>query len=200
VRAQASAGCDLRPLIRRVATLLLLCASVLVLAACGDKESVVTEGQEGVTVDVGGLSYQVQNSRFLNPNDVEDAYYLRGLPETTDLDPGKDSVWFAIFMRVKNQSEKEETLTPTSQFMITDTEGNKFQPVPIDEKQNPFVFQPTPLPHAKVLPDPNTPSGSGPIQGSLILFRIDTDSLQNRPLTLHIQGNGNEAATMELDL
>jgi hypothetical protein len=62
------------------------------------------------------------------------------------------------------------------------------------------VFQPKPLPHAKVLPDPNTPSGSGPIQGSLILFRIDTDSLQNRPLTLHIQGNGNEAATMELDL
>jgi hypothetical protein len=185
---------------RRVASLMSLCAAVLVLAGCGDKESVVTSGQEGVSVDVGGLTYQVQMSRFLNPNDIEDAYYLRGLPETTDLDPGKDSVWFAIFMRVKNQSENEETLTPTSQFMITDTEGKKFQPVPIDEKLNPFVFQPKPLPHAKVLPDPNTPSGSGPIQGSLILFRIDTDSLQNRPLTLHIQGNGNEAATMELDL
>jgi len=198
VRAQASAGCNLRPQMRRVATLLLLCASVLVLAACGDKESVVTEGQEGVTVDVGGLSYQVQNSRFLNPNDVEDAYYLRGLPETTDLDPGKDTVWFAVFMRVKNHSD--ETLTPTTQFTISDTEGKKFQPVAIDAKVNPFAFQANPLPHSKVNPDPNSPSGSGPIQGSLILFRIDTDSLQNRPLTLHIQGNGEEEATMQLDL
>jgi hypothetical protein len=198
VGAQPSAACNLRPPMRRVAAFLLLCASVLVLAGCGDKQAVETEGQEGVTLDVGGLEYQVQLSRFLNPNDVEDAYYLRGLPETTDLDPGRDSVWFAIFMRVKNPSD--ETLTPTTQFMISDTEGNKFQPVPIDEKQNPFVFQPQPLEHAHVLPDPDTPPGSGPIQGSLILFRIDTDALQNRPLTLHIQGNGEEEATMELDL
>jgi hypothetical protein len=183
---------------RRVASLMLLCAAVLLAAGCGDKESVVTSGQEGVSVDVGGLSYQVQLSRFLNPNDVEDAYYLRGLPETTDLDPGKDSVWFAVWMRVKNFSD--ETLTPTTQFTIEDTEGNKFQPLPIDEKQNPFVFQANPLPHAKVNPDPNSPSGSGPIQGSLILFRVDTDSLQNRPLTLHIEGNANESASMELDL
>lgn len=198
MRAQPSAGCNLRLSMRRVATLMLLCAAVLVVAGCGDKESVVTTGQEGVTVDVGGLKYQVQNSRFLNPNDVEDAYYLRGLPDSTDLDPGKDSVWFAIFMRVKNQSG--ETLTPTTQFTITDTEGNKFQPVPIDAKQNPFVFEAKPLPHSKVNPDPNSPSGSGPIQGSLILFRIDATSLQNRPLTLHIEGNGGEEATMELDL
>jgi hypothetical protein len=183
---------------RRVASLLLLCAAMLLVAGCGDKESVVTTGQEGVTVDVGGLSYQVQMSRFLNPNDIEDAYYLRGLPETTELDPGKDSVWFAIWMRVKNYSD--ETLTPTTQFTISDTQGNKFQPVPIDEKQNPFAYLPQPLEHAHVLPDANTPAGSGPIQGSLILFRVDADSLQNRPLTLHIQGNGEEEATMQLDL
>ena len=65
MRAQPSAGCNLRLPMRRVASLMLLCAAVLVLAGCGDKESTVTSGQEGVTVDVGGLSYQVQNSRFL---------------------------------------------------------------------------------------------------------------------------------------
>jgi hypothetical protein len=178
----------------------LLCAAALAVAGCGGSEGTqVNKAEtEGVTVDVGGLQYQVQVSRFLNPNDVEDAYYLRGLPETTDLDPGKDSVWFAIFMRVKNASG--ETLTPTTQFTITDTEGKKFQPVPIDEKQNPFVYLPEPLPDSKVLPDPNSPPGSGPVQGALILFRIDTDSLQNRPLTLHIQGSGEEEATVELDL
>src|SRR5262245_60064918 len=113
---------------RRVAALMLLCASVLVLAGCGDQQSTVTEAEpEGGPVAVGGLKYQVQCSRFLNPNDVEDSYYLRGLPEGTDLDPGKDAVWFAIFMRVKNESG--ETLTPTSKFTISDTLGNKFEPV-----------------------------------------------------------------------
>jgi hypothetical protein len=184
---------------RRVASFLLLCAAMLLVAGCGDKQSVVTTADtEGVTVDVGGLKYQVQVSRFLNPNDIEDAYYLRGLPAGTQLDPGKDAVWFAIFMRVKNESG--ETLTPTTKFTITDTEGNEFQPVTIDGKLNPFIYLPEPLPHAHVLPDENTPSGSGPIQGSLILFKIDAPSLQNRPLILKIQGEGKEQATVDLDL
>jgi hypothetical protein len=183
---------------RRVATFLLLCAAVLVLAGCGDKESVVKRAEtEGVTVDVGGLKYQVQVSRFLNPNDIEDSYYLRGLPAGTDLDPGKDAVWFAVFMRVKNESG--ETLTPTTSFKVSDTEGNEFQPVTLDEKQNPFIYLPQPLEHAHVLPDANTPPGSGPVQGSLILFKIDAPSLQNRPLVLTI-GEGDDAATVDLDL
>ncbi len=178
---------------------MLLCAAVLLVAGCGDKQSTVTEAEtEGVTVDVGGLKYQVQISRFLNPKDIEDSYYLRGLPESTDLDPGKDAVWFAIFMRVKNESG--ETLTPTTNFTITDTQDNKFQPVPVDAKQNPFLFVPRPIPHAGVLPDSNEPAGSGPIQGSLILFRIPADSLPNRPLILHIQGSGEDEATVHLDL
>src|SRR4051812_37073018 len=161
---------------RRV-VFMLLCAAALAVAGCGGSEGTQVDKAEteGVTVDVGGLQYQVQMSRFLNPNDIEDAYYLRGLPETTDLDPGKDAVWFAIWMRVKNQSG--ETLTPTTQFTIKDTEDNTFQPVAIDEKQNPFIYLPSPLAHSKVLPDPNSPAGSGPIQGAMILFRIDADSL-----------------------
>jgi len=177
---------------------MLLCVLALAVAGCGSKESVIQDAEtEGVTVDVGGLQYQVQVSRFLNPNDTEDSYYLRGLPAGTDLDPGKDAVWFAIFMRVKNQSG--ETLTPTTTFTITDTEGNKFQPVTLDEKVNPFIYLPEPLEHAHVLPDANTPPGSGPVQGSLILFKIDAPSLQNRPLILTI-GEGDDEATVDLDL
>lgn len=176
-----------------------LCAAVLLLAGCADKsEPVKVAENEGVTVEVGGLQYQVQISRFLNPNDIEDQAYLRGLPETTDLDPGEDAVWFALFMRVKNQSG--ETLTPTTQFTIEDTEENKFQPLPVDEAKNPFLYVPEPIPHAGVLPHPDSPSGSGPIQGSLILFRVKTDSLQNRPLVLHIEGPGGDAAEVDLDL
>ncbi len=183
---------------RRVAAFLLLCAAVLLVTGCGSKESVIQDAEtEGVTVDVGGLQYQVQVSRFLNPKDIEDSYYLRGLPAGTDLDPGKDAVWFAVFMRVKNQSG--ETLTPTKTFKVTDTEGNEFEPVMIDGKQNPFIYLPEPLEHAHVLPDANQPAGSGPVQGAMILFKIDAPSLQNRPLILTI-GEGEDKATVDLDL
>lgn len=183
----------------RLSLIVPLLAAVLLLAGCGDKESVVTQAEtEGVTVDVGGLKYQVQVSRFLNPNDSEDKYYLRGLPESTPLDPGKDAVWFAVFMRVKNESGG--TLTPTNQFLITDTEGNKFEPVQFDPEANPFLYVVEPIPHAGVLPEPETPAANGPVQGSMLLFKLDAPSLQNRPLVLHITGEGGEEATVDLDL
>ena len=184
---------------RRLFLTLSLLAAVAAIAGCGDKVSVVKFAEtEGTSVDVAGLTYQVQISRYLNPNDPEDKYYLRGLPQGSDLDPGKDAVWFAIFMRVKNQSD--ETLTPTTQFTITDTENNKFQPVPLNEQENPFVYVAEPIPHAGVLPEPESPAANGPIQGSMILFRIKADSLQNRPLVLHIVGAAGDEATVELDL
>jgi hypothetical protein len=184
---------------RRLTLIFSLFAAVVAISGCGDKMSVVKFADtEGTSVDVGGLTYQVQVSRYLNPNDPEDKYYLRGMPQGTDLDPGRDAVWFAIFMRVKNASG--ETLTPTTQFTITDTENNKFQPLPLNEQENPFLYVPEPIPHAGVLPEPESPSACGPVQGSMLLFRIKTDSLQNRPLVLHIGGAGGDEATVDLDL
>jgi hypothetical protein len=183
---------------RLLKLILPLCAAAVLLAGCGDKVAIVKVATtEGVTVDVSGLKYQVQLSRFLNPNDIEDKYYLRGLPAGTKLDPGADAVWFAIFMRVKNESPG--TLTPTSDYTITDTQNDTFSPVQIDEKANPFLFTPVPIPHAGVLPEPESPAATGPIQGSLILFSIKSTALPNRPLVLHI-GTGSEAATVDLDL
>jgi hypothetical protein len=184
---------------RRLTLILSLLAAVAAIAGCGDKMSVVKFADtEGISVDVAGLTYQVQISRYLNPNDPEDEFYLRGMPQGTNLDPGKDSVWFAVFMRVKNASGG--TLTPTTQFTITDTEKNTFQPLPINEQENPFVYVPAPIPHAGVLPEPESPAATGPIQGSMLLFRIKADSLQNRPLVLHIAGAGGDEATVDLDL
>jgi len=177
--------------------LALILAAALALAGCGDKLAVVKDVQEGGTVDVAGLKYQIQLSRYLNPNDQEDRYYLRGLPAGSKPDPGKDNVWFAVFMRVKNESGG--TLTPTNDFTITDTQGNSFSPVQMDVTKNPFLYQPVAIPHAGVSPEPETPSANGPIQGSMILFQISTDATQNRPLVLHIS-QGDDSATVELDL
>ena len=48
----------------------------------------------------------------------------------------------------------------------------------------------------------DTPPADGPIQGSLLLFKLDLASYQNRPLELHLKSpqNSSEVATISLDL
>ena len=53
-------------------------------------------------------------------------------------------------MRVKNYTD--ETLQPTEQFVITDTEGNEYFPVPLPDT-NPFAYNPGPLPAPSGLAD-----------------------------------------------
>jgi hypothetical protein len=183
-------------MLRKLVLLVFVAAFV---AGCGDKEAIVTKAEtEGVYVDVGGLTYQVQLSRFLNPGDVEDRQYLQGLPEGIPAQLPGDEIWFGVWMRVKNYSE--EALTPTNSFTIIDTEENEFRPVPLDVETNPFVYDPLKLQHSQVLPTPDSAASSGPIQGSLILFRLKTDSLQNRPLRLEIEQGGATTGEIDLDL
>lgn len=178
--------------------LILLVFVAAFFAGCGDKEKIVTVADtEGIYVEVAGLTYQVQLSRYLNPGDPEDAQYLQGLPQGVSPELPGDEIWFGVWMRVKNYSD--ETLKPTSDFTIVDTENGVFRPVALDPKTNPFVYQPIELLHAQVLPTPDTAAASGPIQGSLILFRLNTTSIQNRPLTLLIEDNG-QKAEVSLDL
>lgn len=175
-----------------------LVLAAFALAACGNKEGIVKEAStEGIHVDVGGLTYQVQMSRYLNPADVEDEEYLQGLPEGITPELPGDETWFGVWMRVKNYSD--EPLTPTTSFTIVDTEENEYRPVPLADT-NPFVYEATTLQHAQVLPTPDTAAASGPIQGALILFRLKTESLQNRPLVLEIEQGGDTPAEVDLDL
>jgi len=169
---------------------------VLVLAGCGSGNAdYVQEAEtEGQYVDVGGLTYQVQISRYLNPGGVEDAQYLIGAPG--DFDPAKQ-IWFGVWMRVKNYSE--QTVTPTNEFTIVDTLGNKFTPVQ-QAPTNVFAYHPIPLGPANVYPPPESAAANGPIQGSLVLFKLDEASISNRPLVLHVESGSAEPATIVLDL
>jgi len=107
--------------------LLVFCTALL--AGCGGKEEIITVAEtEGVYVDVAGLTYQVQLSRFLNPGDPEDKEYLHGLPQGINPQLPGDETWFGVWMRVKNYSGG--SLTPTNDFTIIDTERNEFRPVP----------------------------------------------------------------------
>jgi len=183
-------------MVRKLAVLIFV---VAVFAGCGGKEDTVTKAEtEGVVLDAGNLTYQVQLSRFLNPGDPEDKQYLQGLPAGTNPALPGDETWFGVWMRVKNYSGAPQT--PTNTFTISDTEGKKYQPVPLDLKTNPFAYAPLALQQSQVLPPPNTAAASGPIQGSLILFRLKTDSLQNRPLRFEIGQGGVPTGEIDLDL
>ena len=137
-------------------------------------------------------------SRFLNPGDIEDKQYLQGLPEGIPAELPGDEIWFGVWMRVKNYSD--ETLRPTDTFTIVDTEGDEFRPGPAGRRVEPVRLRADrAAARAGAARRRTRAAASGPIQGSLILFRLKTDSLQNRPLKLEIeQGGADRPAKIDL--
>jgi hypothetical protein len=187
--------------VHRLARILLVAVAALAAAGaagCGGEEEARTVGEtEGLYSEVDELTYQVQMSRILNPASREDRAYLQGLAEGVDI--GADEVWFAVFMRVENQTE--ETHPAADVFEITDTTEQSSQPVLLDPDANDYLYQPDPVPPGVIVPEPDTPAFDGPIQGELVLFRLETQTLYNRPLELHISNNGGEATgIIDLDV
>jgi hypothetical protein len=184
----------------RPLALLLVLAGALAISACGNKEEIRTVGDvEGLYIDVGPLLYQVQVSRQLNPNDVEDRAYLKGLPPGTP-ELASDETWFGVFMRVSN--ETEETARAADRYRIVDTRETEYEAIEIDSEVNPFAYVARDLPPRDILPTPGSPAASGPVQGALVLFRLKFDALQNRPIELKINSSAapGQEGTIDLDV
>jgi hypothetical protein len=191
--------------LRKLPLAVLALVAVLALGACGDSHTKVTTGtyagESGANapyLDVGPLKYEVQLSRQLNPANSEDAGYLTGVPAAErELAPGQE--WFAVFVQVYNTtSEPQPAATSIS---ITDTQGNTYQPLTL-EAGNSYAYRGGNVPAKGQLPEVDTTADSGPTQGALLLFRIQTVSLDNRPLELKITNPQDlaESATAELDV
>jgi len=182
-----------------IARLLMLLALTTVLAGCAEKIETRTVGEtEGLYIDIGELKYQVQVSRIINPDDIEDRHYLTGLPEGT-LPPKADEAWFGVWLRVQNTTS-EKTLQTAEQFQIVDTQEHEFEPIELEG--NPFAYAPQALGPNTVLPDSESPPGQGPIQGSLLLFKLTNEALQNRPLEFKIQSpeQADDIGIVDLDI
>jgi hypothetical protein len=195
----------MRSLLRKLSPVFCAVIAALALSACGDSHSKVTtgtyageSGQNAPYLDVGPLIYEVQLSRELNPANTEDAAYLKGLSaEQSKLEPGQE--WFAVFMQVYNI---ESTPHPASSLLsISDTNGTTYSPV-VPEQTNEFAYRGGTVQPKEKLPPPDTTADFGPTQGSLLLFKIKLESLDNRPLVLKIvapEGSA-ETASAELDV
>jgi hypothetical protein len=185
----------------RLLRIVVLSTALVALAGgCGNKDEEITVADtEGIYLDINGLKYQIEMSRYMNPADVEDREYLVGLPPGTE-EPAADETWFGVWVRVENTSE-DETLPAASRWEIHDTQENIYRPIPIDTEINPFAFEPVDVPPKTVIPLPDSAAGQGPIQGSLLLFKVKVDSLQNRPLELKFSnGGGGDEGTYDLDV
>ena len=182
---------------RKPLTLLLLATAALALSACGNKPQIRTEGlTEGTYLNVGPLTYQVQISRQLNPNDLEDSTYLQGIPPAQRR-LGPHETWFGIFVQVVNETSNPH---PTaSNFSIVDTQEHVFAPIP-QSIANPFSYHPRVLQGGDIIPPTNSVAGEGVIQGSLILFKLDLPTLDNRPLEFVVTDALNNSGRVSLDV
>jgi hypothetical protein len=168
------------------------------LAACGSEDEVHHGETEGVYVSTGGLKYQVQISRVLNPRDFEDRDYLKGLNAGDRVLPAEDN-WFAIFVRVFNQDDTPHR--SADRIVIEDTTGARFEPVRLDLRSNSVAYIPLVVQPGDQIPVPGSQARENQTQGGMVLYRIPIRSLTNRPLELHIESpEGGADATVDLDV
>jgi hypothetical protein len=170
--------------------------AVLTLSACGQISHPTSADNEGVYVDAGPVTYQVQLSRQLNPYATEDRAYLTGVSTST---PNASEEWFAVFLWAHNSTHSNQTTSDS--FDIVDTQGTKYYPVPIKSQLNPFAWTSQTLAPKAVEPTPGSVASFGPTQGKLLLFKLNDSIYSNRPLTLEIHAAGqSQPSTISLDL
>jgi hypothetical protein len=181
---------------RRPMTLLATLVLALALGACGHKEAEALHGSnEGAYLDLNGMKYQVQISRVLNPNSPEDRAYLIGVDSSQRTLPAGQE-WFAVFMRVENETGRPQRAA--TDYTITDTQDTKFKPLNL-APENVFAYRGDPVgANGGLLPVPDSPAAETTVQGALLLFKIPTRNLENRPLELSIRAG--ETATVDLDI
>jgi hypothetical protein len=160
------------------------------ISACGySSDSKQTD--EGEPVELGQVKYNVTFSRYLNPNDTEDAAYLEGQPE-----PPEGSSYFGVFFEVQNESDEAQALPST--LTISDADENEYEVLESESLYGlPFGGE---VPAEEQIPVLDSPAQQGPIEGSVAIFLLPEEASENRPLTLHIPAQGGEEGEVTLDL
>jgi hypothetical protein len=179
--------------VARLALAVLAVAALAGLAACGSDEK-KTSGKEGEFVDVGPTLYQVQLTRLLNPQQRPDEDYLRGQAAI-----GGKEAFLAVFLKIENKGDKP--YQPPRSMYVIDTQGNKYLPVDTTQAGGFGLEFGTPIEAGQAAPAPDSPAALGPNAAALLLFRVKEESVtDNLPLELKIPVEGQDPATIELDI
>jgi hypothetical protein len=178
-----------RRLVLPLLAALALLALTLGVSACG-YESHEKDVVEGEPVELGELNYNVIFSRFLNPNDNEDAAYLVGQPPAPE-----GSSYFGVFFEVQNESDEPQTLADS--LTITDADDQTYDALP-SESLYALTFGGEVESQEQIPVLDSTPQ-QGPIEGSVAIFLLPSEVSDNRPLTMEIPGpEGPAEVTLDL--
>ena len=187
--------------VRKLSIVALALLAAGVLTACGNANKVITEGDNtgagGVNaayLRLGNLRYQVTLSRALNPS--QDPEYLVGLPPRS-APLASSQLYFAVFMLVQNTTKQAGVAA--SRFLLTDTQGNVYRPLPLGAA-NPYAYRPQLVAPGNQLPPFGTVAAGGTTASELLLFRLPVSVYDNRPLVLHIIDPDGKTATVILDV
>jgi hypothetical protein len=150
-------------------------------SGCGDNPRENNASREGLPERVGGIDYNVYITRELNLKDVEDSGYYQG-PEAP---PG--FALYGVFLTACNPEEAADSpnVPSASDFTIVDTQGNRFKPLALPA-DNIFAYHARPLKHLACIPKAGSLAANSPTNGSLLIFKLPIDALENRPLDLEI--------------
>jgi hypothetical protein len=184
---------------RALSALLAAVALSVGVIACGAEEETETvDGEEihavveGEPLELGDLLFNVTLTRFLNPEDVEDAQYLRDLEA-----PPPNTDYLAVFIRVENEGDEDRRLPGPTEVRVVDTTETEYRPVAVDPL---FGLDLGGLIEAgDEAPQADTAAASGPTKGAALLFLVNQDVSANRPLELILLAEGEEGL-IELDI
>jgi predicted small secreted protein len=176
----------------RIAALACLLAGLAALTGCNNTRE-HKAGREGLPKDIGHVEYNVFITRELNLRDVEDSGYYKG-PEAP---PG--FALYGVFLQACNTASAGPHWTAASRFQIEDTQGNIFKPLPLPP-DNLWAYRATSLKHGACIPTLGSLASSGPTSGSLLIFKLPIQTLENRPLDLRITSPADAAGTRESGL
>jgi hypothetical protein len=192
---------DMTPLRKFLVLLAVAIAAPMVLAACGGSDSGEHGGGEhgeellveGEPFEVGPFEYNVLFSRPLNRFDVEDRDYLTGQPP-----PKPGQLYVGVFVKIVNTDEEKGHRIPES-FEILDTEGRRFENL---ESRSIYRLKTgTVLGPGKQAPAIDSAPQVGPIQAALLVYLMDQETLELRPIEMEIPGEEEgEVVRVELDL
>lgn len=181
---------------RRKTFAALACLLVALVALTGcDNTREKDAGREGLPEKIGNIEYNVFITRELNLRDVEDRGYYQG-PEAP---PG--FALYGVFVQACNPNEEASKphVPAASQFEIEDTQGNTFKPLPLPAN-NIWAYRAQPLKQKACIPKKGTLASAGPTNGSLLVFKLPLQTLENRPLDLKITSPSSETGIIELDI
>jgi hypothetical protein len=161
---------------------------------------VADSNNDGAYIQAGGMTYQLQVSRVLNPWAAEDSQYFKGLPKGMAIYHIKaDQLWYGVFLWAKNQHH--HAITTTDNFKIVDTSGDVYHPVKLDPSANPFAWNARSLVYGETEPSQDSVAAQYFNGGKLILFKLSTSIYSNRPLTLDILSpSGQQLGSIALNL